>query len=272
VLAFDPRTDEWSSVRFPMQSMVWGSVAMVWTGNDVLFWGYPYHSPREPAFAFAYRPETGEWRPFDTGPLPFREWFGATWAGTELIVWGGSDHFGMSLAPGAGDGAAYDPATNTWRVLSVSPLPDLYRPSLLWDGSRVLVWGYAMSSLPTGASYDRAADNWTTFAVPPTEVGNSTHAVTAWTGRELIAADRTSGLTLAPVPRTAAYDPDAQSWRLLDDPPGGAACDSTGVWTGSELIVWGGTTDCDDDYRRGGFRLRLQTSERASRQDRRTGE
>ena len=62
----------------------------------------------------------------------------ATWTGKEVIIVGG--HPGDGRAdPG---GAAYDPATDRWRLLP--PLyprrPRCLVPFTVWTGSRVMVW------------------------------------------------------------------------------------------------------------------------------------
>src|SRR5690606_31588462 len=61
-------------------------------------------------------------RPLAPGPLSGREAAASVWTGTELLIWGGGaggDADGRTFA----DGAAYDPATDTWRTLAPSPLP-----------------------------------------------------------------------------------------------------------------------------------------------------
>ena len=43
----------------------------------------------------------------------------------------------------------------------------------------------------------------------------------------------------------AAYDPVTDTWRQLPPTPGVATCQSAGVWTGSQVIVWAGNEGCD---------------------------
>ena len=60
----------------------------------------------------------------------------AVWTGTRMLVWGG--YGGDPL----GDGASYDPGSNTW-----SPIAGLGAPSpryvhrAVWTGTQMIVWG-----------------------------------------------------------------------------------------------------------------------------------
>ena len=47
------------------------------------------------------------------------------------------------------------------------------------------------------------------------------------------------------MPGGAAYDPAADRWEALPAAPLTARARSTAVWTGRELIVWGGEADHD---------------------------
>jgi hypothetical protein len=42
----------------------------------------------------------------------------------------------------------------------------------------------------------------------------------------------------------AAYDPNMNRWRVLPAAPISGRCQNAAVWTGTELIVWGGTEAC----------------------------
>jgi hypothetical protein len=85
------------------------------------------------------------------------------WTGTEVLTFGG--HTGracpanascVDLHDGTRDGAAYDPETDTWRLLADAPLPvDRFTGHVVVDGT--LVVGDARRWW----SYDAAADAWT---------------------------------------------------------------------------------------------------------------
>ncbi len=83
-----------------------------------------------------------------------------------MIVWGGSK------GPGDGiqiltDGAAYNPASNTWRPISSAGAPSpRYQHFATWTGSQMLIWGGVQvydgwKTAPGGAGYDPVTDTWT---------------------------------------------------------------------------------------------------------------
>ncbi len=88
---------------------------------------------------------------------------------------------------------------------------------------------------------------WTTLAPAPIE-GREDHTAT-WTGTELIVWGG-SAYERAPLPDSgelltfrddgAAYDPAAGTWRAVAPAPVPARSGHTAVWTGTEVIVWGG--------------------------------
>ena len=138
-----------------------------------------------------------------------------------------------SAQPGAPPAAA-EPASSApaWERLDPAPAaPDGVQ--LLTIGERLLLYGGCAHDYRDqggcGASrkawiFDPASGDWTATPASPAGVRGSG----VWTGSEAIFP--VSGL---------AYDPETESWRRLASAPierrGGAS-----VWTGSEVIVWGG--------------------------------
>jgi N-acetylneuraminic acid mutarotase len=253
MLVYSPSTDSWREVVVPPSGP---ADVTVWTGDEIIFWGFAYHQPELGPVALAWRPSDGRWREFDRGPLSFRELPGATWTGREMVIVGGTDRSGGTSVPEA---AAYDPATDTWRVLAVPPLPPLPDPAAVWTGNEVLVWG--SNGLQTmGAAYDPATDTWRAIANPP-DVGRI-YPVVVWTGAEMLVLEGTAdGRGRAGESgHGAAYDPSTDTWRLLATIPGPATCQSAAVWTGADVIVWGGSEGCDftpNVPRQGGYVMQL---------------
>jgi hypothetical protein len=60
----------------------------------------------------------------------------STWTGHELIVWGG-----LEGSTTLGDGAAYDPTTDRWRVIAPAPLSASFSPMMAWTGQLVILAG-----------------------------------------------------------------------------------------------------------------------------------
>src|SRR5581483_277454 len=101
-----------------------GSYAAVWTGRELLVFG--------PADNQGYTPATNRWRRLRNGGSGPGEVL--AWTGREVLTWGGGCCGDASNA-----GAAFDPATNTWRPLPASPLAPSQRPQGAWTGSELVV-------------------------------------------------------------------------------------------------------------------------------------
>ncbi|WP_304452567.1 hypothetical protein [Nocardiopsis sp. YSL2] len=107
-------------------------------------------------------------------PLDLREEHSLVWSGSEVLVWGG--HGAGGQHDSFDDGAAYDPASDSWRELAASGLESRTRHSALMVGDRMLVWG---GFTPThsggadahvaadGAFYDPDDDTWEPIARAP---------------------------------------------------------------------------------------------------------
>ena len=148
----------------------------------------------------------GGWRDIASSPLTAREDAGAVWTGSEFLVWGGrNDNFMYQ------QGAAYDPATDTWRSIADNQWAGIGSMSV-WTGTQfVVIWKLS------GAVYDVATDTWSQdalAALDPDEFGGFLAA--AWIDGQLLA------LTMHREPGTAvgrlavvAIVPGDDSWRTL---------------------------------------------------------
>jgi hypothetical protein len=98
----------------------------------------------------------------------------------------------------------------------------------------MLVWGGYTAihpqPAPSGAAYNARTNGWRTIAPAPFRrtsvktavMTNSEWVVASATGREI---------------RVAAYDPEADSWRLLPSIPGDLSDENRLIWTGSDLVL-----------------------------------
>lgn len=241
LLVYEVATDTWRSVPYPDPRPQAGG-AVVWTGSELLFWGYPYHLPASRPWAQAFTPGPDTWRAFDPGPLGFREFPGAAWTGTEMVIAGGRTTNDQRAA-------AYDPAASSWRELPPPPAIHFHTPRAFWTGTGLVVieGHFGNENQPIGARYDRASDAWRTIAAPP-GTARAEYAL-VWTGAEVLVVDGSRHLTgsierATPVDKASAYDPTTDSWRPLPGVPGEVTCDSALVWTGEAAIVWGGNRGC----------------------------
>jgi hypothetical protein len=244
VLATIPQAEECEGCGY--------SEVAVWTGREIVLWGggFSYKTDGDESAGAAFHPQSGELRPLPSAPIRPRWWHTAVWTGEEMIVWGGAcgEHE-------CRDGAAYDPQSDSWRRLPDAPMPG-YAHSAIWTGEEMIVWGgsddyesegndgFPKSFLSIGAAYDPDSDSWRTIESSPIEPRGWHTAV--WTGEEMIVwGGVRSPCTTAPCDTNAvdagAYDPDAGEWREIPHGPLSGRVDHSAVWTGHDMIVWGGS-------------------------------
>jgi hypothetical protein len=161
--AFEPTTDSWRMLpEAPLGGRV--PVAMVWTGDEVIVWG-DMERPNPLGDGAAYDPATDRWREIADAPLELNL-AEAVWTGEEMVVFGARLDNNNASDTSYAQGAAYDPSSDTWRVLPSHPVSP-QASSLVWTGSEVVVWDYG----PAAAAYDPNADVWRDIPDPPMGAG-----------------------------------------------------------------------------------------------------
>jgi N-acetylneuraminic acid mutarotase len=241
---YDPATDSWSATTLTGAPPARAHHTAVWTGSEMIVWG----GTSGGTTGGRYDPSNDSWTPTraDASAPSERSFHTAVWTGTRMIVWGGS---------GAGypeAGGLYDPATDTWvptRADATTP-EGRNKHTAVWTGTEMIVWGgekflASLNLLDSGGRYDPGTDTW--IALPPdpgSPQGRSRHTA-VWTGHEMIVwGGLVSPLNFTLGNSGGAYAPSANSWRptsLLQAPV--RRHEHTAVWTGQEMVVWGGTTD-----------------------------
>jgi hypothetical protein len=119
-----------------------------------------------------------------------------------MIVWGGrvDDTFYY-------DGAAYDPATDTWRLLPPAPA-GFNDPHMVWTGDEAVVLA------DRAAAYDPTTDSWRTLASPPLA---AQYQRPVWTGESIVVTNPGyGGASHNPIAR---YDLAADRWTVADVGP-----------------------------------------------------
>ncbi len=218
----------------------------VWTGATMIIWGGATSSTDSLGGGATYDPSAASWAPISsTGAPGARRSHSAVWTGTEMIVWGGS---AITQGAGAADGGRYNPATNTW-----TPLPSTGAPtgrfghSAVWTGKEMIIWGggtASTSSLADGARFNPATGQWTAIATANAPGARRDHS-TVWTGTEMIVWGGSTLYTGGSVyADSASYDPIADAWSptVTTGTQPGARFAHAAVWTGAEMLIWGGAT------------------------------
>jgi N-acetylneuraminic acid mutarotase len=245
-LAFNPRTSSWRRLpASPLLATHDGYGLVVWTGREMIGWGGGCCGD---AFSdgVAYNPATNRWRRLARSPLAGSQSPIGAWTGRELVVFVGNlDPEGKPWSARLARAAAYDPATDSWRRLAPLPVP---RPgaSAAWDGHEVLVvggryGGPAQATAAFGFAFDPATNRWR--RLPRMEQGR-VGAAAVWSGKRLLVWGGQTEPVGAEAPglptHGLAYDPATNRWSTLPPAPLQGRPDPTALWTGRELLVWGG--------------------------------
>ncbi|HKQ62081.1 MAG TPA: thrombospondin type 3 repeat-containing protein [Candidatus Polarisedimenticolaceae bacterium] len=237
---YQPATDSWlpTSMGAGVPAARQGHTA-AWTGTKMIVWGGSVLTGSTNTGA-RYDPTTNSWAPTSTGidvPSP-RTLHTTVWTGTRMIVWGGLASLGVTNT-----GALYDPVSDTWSPISsgAGVASPRYGHAAVWTGSRMLVWGAAPEG---GGQYDPSADAWLSMSSVNQPLSYRRYFSTVWTGAEMIVWGGTpntgSGEALNSGGR---FNPSANAWTPTSTAQPNtptATFGHTAVWTGSEMIVWGG--------------------------------
>ena len=174
----------------------------------------------------------------------------AVWTGSEMIVWGG-----LSFGPDyLNTGGRYNPSTDSWIATSTTNAPSARDShTAIWTGSEMIVWGGydGTSDLNTGGRYNPGTDSWT--ATSTINAPSDRHGHTAvWTGSEMIIWGGYAFSFGHDFNTGGRYNPSTDSWTVTSTtnvPATREYC--TVIWSGTEMIIWGGYNDIVGDVNTG---------------------
>jgi len=139
---YDPATDAWAKLpAAPVQARM--DATAVWTGSEMVIWG-GHDDSNLFGHGAAYNPATNTWRKITSSPLEARTAHLAVWTGSEMLIVGGNaTSFYASNGSGEefSNGAAYDPASDTWRKLVDAPNGRVEMWASAWAGDRAIFFG-----------------------------------------------------------------------------------------------------------------------------------
>jgi N-acetylneuraminic acid mutarotase len=185
---YDPATNVWTATSTAgapsareSHTAVWtGSKMIVWGGNTGVFGGLLSDGGQ-------YEPISNTWTATTTTAAPSgRSGHTAVWAGSRMIVWGGSNNL-LSLG-NLKDGGQFDPVANAWTATSATSAPTIrgYQTAV-WTGTVMVVWGGDGDGilLNDGGQYDPVANNWTPTLMSGAPSTRFYHTA-VWTGSKMI--------------------------------------------------------------------------------------
>lgn len=241
--SFSPTTGNWTSLPMANAPAARGQMTVIWTGSRLLVWG-GRNATGLLADGKLLNPAAG-WADLPSAGAPEAR-FGAAgvWTGSDFLLWGGQGELG-DLGSGARLPLGAGVTPGAWSALPPANAPTPRSGhTMIWTGAKAIVWGGKQGGVPvnTGAAYDPVANTWTALPTAGAPAARHGH-VAVWTGEEMVVFGGQTGPSASSAVATGgAYNPATGQWRSLGN--GGsplARTQAAGVWTGSELLVFGGT-------------------------------
>ena len=244
---YNPATNTWVATSITNAPSGREFHTAIWTGDKMIVWGGDDGSS-DLNTGGKYDAGTDTWMATSTTNAPVgRERHTAVWTGSEMIVWGGSSGLPLNT------GGRYNPGTNTWTATSTTNVPSLRAGhTAFWTGNEMIVWGGLddnFNVFNTGGRYNPGTNSWIATSISNAPEGRFSHTA-VWTGSEMIVWGGTLDLFNNTATNTGGrYNPGTNNWMATTttNPPE-ARDGHRAVWSGSEMIVWGGFSDLAPFY------------------------
>ena len=217
----------------------------LWTGSKVIvFGGFPNSK------GSIYTPSTNVWSNMSTVNQPYYHdgGYSVISTGTDIITWGGYDRGGNYL----NKGYKYNIASDTWSTISTTNAPSArHDHTAIWTGTEMIIWGGVGINglLNDGARYNPVSDSWTSMSTSNAPTARSKYYNSGlfgiWTGTYFIIWGG-SNINIAPslLRDGGKYNPTTNQWTSIATPSNATLTARDGhsmVWTGTDMIVWGGS-------------------------------
>src|SRR5437879_13667963 len=115
-----------------------------------------------------YSPSTDSWTTTSTTNAPSGRYnHTAVWTGSEMVVWGGEDLFGLTNT-----GGKYNPSVDSWVATSTTTAPPArFLHTAVWRGKEMIVWGGCANDECTklsvcGGIYHHETDSCNSTTIP----------------------------------------------------------------------------------------------------------
>jgi len=238
---YNPVMDSWidtSTVNAPLGR---DHHTAVWSGSEMIVWGgYGCGANCILNSGGRYDPDIDSWVATSIVNAPSPRWYHQTmWTGSEMIIWGGTDGTNYLHT-----GGRYNPSADSWTATGTENVPlGRIGHTALWTGGEMIIWGgvdETFNDTNTGGRYDPTADSWTATSLVNAPSPRDSHAA-VWTGSEMIIWGGAFCCPGIDFDTGGRYTAGTDIWTTTSTSDAPHARDShTAVWTGSEMIVWGG--------------------------------
>ncbi|MBS1789332.1 MAG: pre-peptidase C-terminal domain-containing protein [Acidobacteria bacterium] len=250
---YTPAIDSWTPTSLTGVPIARLAHTAVWTGIEMIIWG---GSPGDIVFGRTntggrYNPATDSWTATSlTGAPEVRSIHTAVWTGSEMIIWGGNNSINGTL----NNGSRYNPTTDAWTTVTTTGAPSQrYAHTAVWTGSEMIVWG-GFPTTSTGGRYNPATNAWAPTTTSGAPFARNSHTA-VWTGSDMIVWGGDYGGSSSIRANTGGrYNPLTDSWTMTSTTGAPVARSSqAAIWTGREMIIWGGTDGTAIGFRSGGL-------------------
>jgi N-acetylneuraminic acid mutarotase len=250
---YDPAGDSWSAATTNGAPAARWLHTAVWTGTEMILWGGldAYGgNPLNDGGRFYVPAEA--WTEI-SGTAPVLPWprtdATCVWTGSELLFWGGQLDDGHSYRT-FNDGWRYQPTSQTVTAIPTNGAPTgRFAHSAVWTGSEMIIWGGNIAQgsgrvTNNGARYLPAANLWLPLNTTSSPSARAFHTA-VWTGLEMIVwGGSSTGLKNGGLDDGGRYHPATDAWSpIATNNAPTPRFDHTAIWTGNEMIVWGGGTN-----------------------------
>ena len=251
---YNPSTDMWLELSDAGNAMHRRDVMAIWAtdcraddgvqGCLVVWGGESSISNSYQNDGAKYDPVENNWSQISTKNAPSpRGRSSVVWTGREMIVWGGLAHDGF-----VDTGARYNPVMDSWTVLGANGVLPTGRElaTAVWTGSEMIIWGGSRevpgpAQLATGGRYLLSDETWLALSEIRAPAARYMHKA-VWTDTVMVVWGGFNFSDQEVLNSGGLYDSGNNTWSpTQSDGTPGSRSKHTMVWTGSEVIVWGGS-------------------------------
>jgi N-acetylneuraminic acid mutarotase len=181
------------------------------------------------------------------------------WTGHQLLIWGGYDgHHDMGTSHVTNDGAAYDPATDTWTRIPSYAVAKAAMVTV-WTGTEMLVLGGMPASvtgsapLRDAAAYNPSTRTWQQLpSITDPHAHDfewrtavmTDHDVLTWVNWSSDEQTGPNSWRLSGGADLFRYDPQANTWAAVPTAPDALPDVSAAFWAGNDVIAVGVPINC----------------------------